>query len=239
MCTRPYNSSLCWHQRRCRDAGTISVEDSRICDRVTEYSKSYTRQSFMSLRKICHAKTVAQTFCLGFVLDVLLLLLAVNSTSSNIIKREGMIWIRVAQQRLQWRVLVNTVMNLPVPEKTGNSLIAGWLVISQDWVSSMELWCIILDCMKFHCKSVYQNPITVRVAATRVQADKRRQTNAERYFIRTGRKYKALLQNYNSNVLTCRCLQSIIISPARVDALRPRAIYRYHYNRHLYNAWFL
>jgi hypothetical protein len=31
-------------------------------------------------------------------------------------------WIHVAQDRGQWRALVNTVMNLRVPQKTGNFL---------------------------------------------------------------------------------------------------------------------
>jgi hypothetical protein len=30
-------------------------------------------------------------------------------------KREVMNWIRLAQDRVQWRVVVNTVMNLRVP----------------------------------------------------------------------------------------------------------------------------
>jgi hypothetical protein len=35
---------------------------------------------------------------------------------------EGVDWIRVAQDTDLWRALVNTVMNLQVPEKVGKSL---------------------------------------------------------------------------------------------------------------------
>jgi hypothetical protein len=35
---------------------------------------------------------------------------------------EGMDWIDLAQHRDQWRALVNTVMNLRVPENAGNFL---------------------------------------------------------------------------------------------------------------------
>jgi hypothetical protein len=33
---------------------------------------------------------------------------------------EGTDWIRMVQDRAQWRVVVNTVMNLQVPVKAGN-----------------------------------------------------------------------------------------------------------------------
>jgi hypothetical protein len=33
---------------------------------------------------------------------------------------ESVGWIRLAQDRNQWRDVVNTVMNLPVPQKAGN-----------------------------------------------------------------------------------------------------------------------
>jgi len=35
---------------------------------------------------------------------------------------EGMDWIDVAQDRDRWRVLVNAVMNMPVPQNAGNLL---------------------------------------------------------------------------------------------------------------------
>jgi hypothetical protein len=35
---------------------------------------------------------------------------------------EGVDWIHLGQDRYQWRDLVNTVMNLPVPPKEGNFL---------------------------------------------------------------------------------------------------------------------
>jgi hypothetical protein len=38
------------------------------------------------------------------------------------IGRGGLVWIRMAQDRDQWRALVNTVMNLRVPQIFGNFL---------------------------------------------------------------------------------------------------------------------
>jgi hypothetical protein len=35
---------------------------------------------------------------------------------------EGVDWIHLAQDRNQWWALVNTVMNLPFPQKMGNFL---------------------------------------------------------------------------------------------------------------------
>jgi len=35
---------------------------------------------------------------------------------------EGVEWIHLAQDRDQWRAVVNTVMNLRVPKKAGNFL---------------------------------------------------------------------------------------------------------------------
>jgi hypothetical protein len=35
---------------------------------------------------------------------------------------DGLDWIHLAQDRFQWRALVNTVMNLGVPYKAGNFL---------------------------------------------------------------------------------------------------------------------
>jgi hypothetical protein len=34
---------------------------------------------------------------------------------------DGMDWIDLAQDRAQWRALVNTVMNIRVPQNAGNS----------------------------------------------------------------------------------------------------------------------
>jgi hypothetical protein len=48
-------------------------------------------------------------------------------------------WIDLSQGRDQWRALANTVMNLPVPQKLENFLIAPQLVASQEGLSSMEL----------------------------------------------------------------------------------------------------
>jgi hypothetical protein len=38
------------------------------------------------------------------------------------VDREGVDWIHLAQDRDQWQALVNTVMNLQVPQKAGNFL---------------------------------------------------------------------------------------------------------------------
>jgi hypothetical protein len=35
---------------------------------------------------------------------------------------DGMVWIDLAQNRDQWRALMNTVMNLPVPQNAGKFL---------------------------------------------------------------------------------------------------------------------
>jgi hypothetical protein len=49
----------------------------------------------------------------------------------------GMDWIDRAQDRDQWRALVNTVMNLRV---LGNFRVATRLAASQEGLSSMELF---------------------------------------------------------------------------------------------------
>jgi hypothetical protein len=48
-------------------------------------------------------------------------------------------WINMAQDRHQWRALVNTVMNLRVPQRLGNSWVADLLAASQEPLSSMML----------------------------------------------------------------------------------------------------
>jgi hypothetical protein len=51
----------------------------------------------------------------------------------------GMDWIHLAQDGDQWRSLVNTAMNLRVPQNVENFL-SGWrLVASREGFSSMEL----------------------------------------------------------------------------------------------------
>jgi len=41
---------------------------------------------------------------------------------------EGVDWIHLAQDRVQWRALVNTVMDLRAPYKAGNFL-TSWVII--------------------------------------------------------------------------------------------------------------
>jgi hypothetical protein len=40
----------------------------------------------------------------------------------KVLRLEGVNWIHLAQDRGRWRALVNMVMNLRVPQKTGNFL---------------------------------------------------------------------------------------------------------------------
>jgi hypothetical protein len=44
---------------------------------------------------------------------------------------EGTDWIHLAQNRDQWRAVVNTVMNLQVTQKVGN-FVTEWLLASQE-----------------------------------------------------------------------------------------------------------
>jgi hypothetical protein len=48
-------------------------------------------------------------------------------------------WIGLAQDRYRWRALVNSVMNLQVPENAGNSRMAAQLIASRAVLSSTEL----------------------------------------------------------------------------------------------------
>jgi hypothetical protein len=45
-----------------------------------------------------------------------------NGMDLREIRREGVDWIHLAQNRDNWWALANTVMNLRVPQKAGNSL---------------------------------------------------------------------------------------------------------------------
>jgi hypothetical protein len=48
-------------------------------------------------------------------------------------------WIGLAQDRYRWRTLVNSVMNLGVPQNAGNYRMAAQLVASRVALSSTEL----------------------------------------------------------------------------------------------------
>jgi hypothetical protein len=48
-------------------------------------------------------------------------------------------WIGLAQDRYRWRVLVNSVMNLRVPQTAGNYQVAAQVVASRAVLSSIEL----------------------------------------------------------------------------------------------------
>jgi hypothetical protein len=41
-------------------------------------------------------------------------------------------WIHLGQDTDQWRTLVNTVMNLRVPQNFGTFIVTGLLVVSQE-----------------------------------------------------------------------------------------------------------
>jgi hypothetical protein len=56
----------------------------------------------------------------------------------------GVNWIDLAQERDQWRALVNTVIKLRVPKILGNSRVAEKLAASQEKLSSMSDECLFV-----------------------------------------------------------------------------------------------
>jgi len=66
------------------------------------------------------------------------------------VKWSGTDWIAVAQHRDRWRALVNEVMNLWVPHKTGNFSPSCGLSVSQEGLCSMECsWFYSLRAVRF------------------------------------------------------------------------------------------
>jgi hypothetical protein len=121
----PYDSSPCWHQRRCRHAGAISVM-------VVEFMIALLNiRNLLSINPLCrlgrsprndYSAKVLSWLCIGFI--TIIIISSKQYCSRNISKREVTTWVRVTDHRSEWRVLVNRVMNLRVPEKVGNFLIA-------------------------------------------------------------------------------------------------------------------
>jgi hypothetical protein len=70
-----------------------------------------------------------------------------DNIRSKMVLREigwgGMDWTVLAQDRDQWRALVDTAMNLRVPLNLGKFLRATQLMVSQEVLSSMELFSYI------------------------------------------------------------------------------------------------
>jgi hypothetical protein len=58
-------------------------------------------------------------------------------------------WIGLAQDRYRLRALVNSVMNLQVPQNAGNYRVAAQLVASQAVLSSTELVSYLVVSRKF------------------------------------------------------------------------------------------
>jgi hypothetical protein len=48
-------------------------------------------------------------------------------------------WIGLAQDRYRWRAVMNVIMNLRVPENSGNYRVAAQVVASRAILSSTEL----------------------------------------------------------------------------------------------------
>jgi hypothetical protein len=52
------------------------------------------------------------------------------------------VWSNVAQDTDKWQVLVNTVLNLQLPQNVGNFFTSWKIIFSQKVLYSMELGCV-------------------------------------------------------------------------------------------------
>jgi hypothetical protein len=69
-------------------------------------------------------------------------------------------WIDLAQDRDQWRVLVNTVMNLRVSFKMlGSSWVAAQLIASQEGLSSVSIILSVKSIDVYVCSRINYLPI--------------------------------------------------------------------------------
>jgi hypothetical protein len=62
-----------------------------------------------------------------------------NKTGLREVGWDGMDWIDLAQDRDQWRTLLNTVMNFGFHKMLGSSSVTAQLVASREWLNSMTL----------------------------------------------------------------------------------------------------
>jgi hypothetical protein len=79
------------------------------------------------------------------------------------IQWDGMDWIDLAQNRGQWRALLNTVMNLRSHKMLGSSWVAAQLTASQKGLSSMSEW--VSECVHVYTYiyAIYMNLYVFRL----------------------------------------------------------------------------